>query len=160
MQAENHGRPREGAGAVRKSGEKRKHALFDLAANKTTIAGLAKLCGISHTAMSQWLAGRRIPEEYHELLERETGRSIEELYSCGGKAGWTITSLARALYTSRPGVWEWFQNRKVPEHWVDRVCDVTGLRPGDVRPDLADHYYEQYLKFYDGSYEAQDAEGR
>lgn len=52
----------------------------------------------------------------------------------------SIAWLARQLDRSRGAVLQW---GKVPEEFLGRVCELTGLPPRVVRPDLAKMFAEE-----------------
>jgi hypothetical protein len=60
----------------------------------------------------------------------------------------TITELAVSVGVERATLYVWRRQGYVPEEWVPKLSEVTGWHPGQIRPDLANYYYDRYEQYF------------
>jgi len=60
-----------------------------------------------------------------------------------------LGALADRIGVSRVTLYKWAKQGYVSEEFCDKVSEVTGWTLGQLRPDLASHYYHLYERFLD-----------
>lgn len=51
--------------------------------------------------------------------------------------------LASAIEVSPARVWNWLNGTPVPPEFLRPICEVTGVLPSEIRPDLAEIFSAQ-----------------
>jgi hypothetical protein len=75
------------------------------------------------------------------MATKSARAAVEKLFTDWRASGKSITALAEAVGVERATLYVWHRQGYIPEVSVPIVAQATGLHPGQLRPDLASHYY-------------------
>jgi hypothetical protein len=75
-------------------------------------------------------------------------RAQAAVWTAAAKIADTIGEAAVRIGVTRTTLYNWAKGNGVEEALVPKVAELSGMHPGEIRPDLAEHYYRLYEYYW------------